>query len=149
MEQQLIDYAEEIIDLFRSIHKEFRANIIKKTCCHGFTAPQILLMHELYHNPGVSLNELSKKLSLSKSTVSGIVDRLEKQGYVIREIPEENRRMVKISLTNKALEKSYIKNIKTKHLAEMLEKIGLEETEKILSAFRKLENLSRLEEKKE
>lgn len=38
-------------------------------------------------------------MNLTKSTVSGIVDRLEKQGVVIREIPKDNRRIVKLSIS--------------------------------------------------
>lgn len=143
MNQQLINYAEEIINLFRDMTKEFRSQIIKETCSHGLTVPQIMLMHELYRHPDITLNELSKRLSLSKSTVSGIVDRLEKSGHVVREIPENNRRIVKISLSPKASNESYFRNIKTNHLASILEKLGLEETEKIVTAFRKLECVSR------
>jgi Transcriptional regulators len=143
MNQQLINYAEEIIDLFRDMTKEFRAQIIKETCAHGLTAPQIMLMHVLYHHPGITLSDLSKRLSLSKSTVSGIVDRLEKSGHVVREIPENNRRIVKISLSPKTSNESYFRNIKTNHLAPVLEKLGLEETEKIVAAFRKLEDAAR------
>lgn len=149
MNQQLINYAEEIIDIFRVLHKEFRAQIIKETCAQDLTVPQIMLMHELYHYPGITLNELSKRLSLSKSTVSGIVDRLEKNGYVIREIPENNRRTVKISLSPKASNEAYFRNIKTNLLSPILEKLGLEETEKIVEAFRKLEAVTREFERKE
>lgn len=140
--QQLINYAEEFVDIFRLLHKSFKSHIVKEVCSYGFTAPQVLLMHELYHNPGITLNQLSKKISLSKSTVSGIIDRLEKGGYIIKETPEENRRIVKISLSEKALKhQEWINNIKTQHLAELFNKLGLEETEKIINAFRKLNDI--------
>ncbi|WML37253.1 MarR family winged helix-turn-helix transcriptional regulator [Clostridium sp. OS1-26] len=142
MNQQLTNYAEEFVNIFRSLHKSFRSHIIKEACNYGFTVPQVLLMHELYHNPGITLNELSKKLSLSKSTVSGIIDRLEKSEYIVKETPEENRRIVKISLSEKALKhQEWINNIKTQHLSELFNKLGLEETEKIINAFRKLNDV--------
>lgn len=143
MNQQLTNYAEEIIDIFRVLNKGFKDKIIKEVCSHGLTVPQIMLMHELYHHPGITLNELSKRLSLSKSTVSGIVDRLEKNGHVVREIPENNRRTVKLSLSDKALGESCVRNIKTNHLVPILEKLGLDETERIVDAFRTLEVVAR------
>lgn len=142
MKQQLINDAEEIIDIFRYLFKEFRAQILKETCSCGFTVPQMMLIHELFHKPGITLNELSKKLSLSKSTVSGIVERLEKQGYVTKEIPEENKRIVRISLSENKVNETNFKDIKTKYLVKLLKDLNEEELEKILWAFRKLYELS-------
>lgn len=142
MHQQFIDYAEEIVDIFRALHKEFRTQIIKESCRYGLTVPQMLLIHELQEHPGVTLNDLSKKLSLSKSTVSGIVDRLEKGEYVTREIPKDNRRIVKISLLPKGIGISAIvKDVKSKQLSKLLEKVGISETEEIIHAFRKFHKL--------
>jgi DNA-binding MarR family transcriptional regulator len=142
MHQQFIDYAEEIVDIFRALHKEFRTQIIKESCRYGLTVPQMLLIHELQEHPGVTLNDLSKKLSLSKSTVSGIVDRLEKGEYVTREIPKDNRRIVKISLLPKGIEISAIvKDVKSKQLSKLLEKVDISETEEIIHAFRKFHKL--------
>lgn len=148
MNQQLTNYAEEFVNIFRSLHKSFRSHIIKEACNYGFTVPQVLLMHELYHNPGITLNELSKKLSLSKSTVSGIIDRLEKNEYIVKETPEENRRIVKISLSEKALKhQEWINNIKTQYLSEIFSKLGLSETEKIINALRNLDAAVKINDK--
>ena len=49
-------------------------------------------MHVLVHSEGISLRALSKELGLAHSTVSGIVDRLEKRGMVVRQTDEADRR---------------------------------------------------------
>lgn len=140
MNQQLVNYAEEIIDIFRTLHKSFKTHNTCEVLNSGFTVPQILLMSELSEAPGITLNELSKRLKLSKSTVSGIIDRLEKGGYVIREIPEENRRIVKVYLSEEALKhQKWIKSIKTQHIIQVLNFMGLEDAEKTIEAFRKLD----------
>ncbi|MDW8800986.1 MarR family transcriptional regulator [Clostridium sp. A1-XYC3] len=136
--QQLINYAEEIIDIFRLLSKILKGHITKEADDLGFTVPQIMLMNILSEHPGISLNELSKRLSLSKSTVSGIVDRLEKNGNLIREIPEENRRTVKIFLSENCPDFKRVRDIKTQHLSKILEELGIEETEKFLISFNKL-----------
>lgn len=48
------------------------------------TAPQTAVMREVVRNEGINLRDLSRAVSLAHSTVSGIVDRLEKQGLIER-----------------------------------------------------------------
>jgi MarR family transcriptional regulator, organic hydroperoxide resistance regulator len=139
MNEQLMSFAEEIINAVRVLQKEVKSNAMKKTCSSGFTVPQMMLIHVLQNNPGITLNELSKKLSLSKSTVSGIVDRLEKGGHVIREIPEDNRRVVKISLAESNAEQTKIKDVITEYVAQVLEKMTVQDAESIVMALRKLQ----------
>ena len=48
------------------------------------TVPQKAVMHIVVANEGISLKDLSRQVSLAHSTVSGIVDRLEKRGMIER-----------------------------------------------------------------
>ncbi len=147
MEKNLLKEAEEIIDLLRGIHKEFRDCSIEYVNHCGFTLQQVMLIHEVDKHPKIHLNELSDKLKLSKSTVCGIVDRLESQEIVIRKRPQNNKRVVEISLTEKALKgKSVIQNARAKYLGEILEKASKEEVKEILESLRKLSKLVKKEE---
>jgi len=49
------------------------------------TGPQRSVMQALYHAGGLSLKELSRRVGLAHSTVSGIVDRLERRGMAERQ----------------------------------------------------------------
>jgi len=91
--------SDKIINLFRTIHKTFTCKFQEFAKQYGFTSPQLAVIFRLYKMPGITLNELSNHLMLTKSTVSGIVNRLVSQGVVIREIPENNRRIVKLSIS--------------------------------------------------
>ena len=95
--------ANRIIDLLHAAHRKLHTRIMR-TAKTSYTVPQMLLLHELFHHPGISLNELSQRLSLSNSTVSGIVNRLVGQKVVIRVIPEENRRKVSLFLADEVRE---------------------------------------------
>lgn len=99
------DQIEQIVDLFKSLMKGFREAASMKFKEHGFTITQVSLMYILHRNPDLMLNELSDKMGLSKSTVSSMVERLEKQGVVIREIPKDNRRIVRLSLSPEFIER--------------------------------------------
>jgi MarR family transcriptional regulator, organic hydroperoxide resistance regulator len=105
MQQCTNEQVEKIVDLLKIFMKGFRDAASANFRAHGFTIAQISLMHVLHHHPNLMLNELSEKMGLSKSTVSSIVERLEKQGIVIREIPEDNRRIVRLSLSKKFMER--------------------------------------------
>lgn len=68
----------------------------------GLTTPQIMLMATLSKHGSMKISELSEKLKLSNSTISGIVDRLENQGYVERVRNKEDRRVVHVSISEKS-----------------------------------------------
>lgn len=110
----------------------------------GMTAPQGMVMGILSKEKTMKITELSIKLGLSNSTVSGIVDRLEKQGIVERKRSEEDRRVVNVSISpnftgihhnfHKRLEEN-IGNVLNKGTQEELNKIsvGLAALKKLLA----------------
>lgn len=63
---------------------------------------RILFVISIYKE--LSINELCKELSLRKSTLTSMLDRLELQGYIHKKICEEDRRITLISNTEKANE---------------------------------------------
>lgn len=89
----------EFNDQFLQLHKNFRDATYIDSQKLGFTVPQLTAIYELYNTPSLTLNELSEKMGLSKSSASAVVARMEKQGIVVREIPQDNRRTVRLSLS--------------------------------------------------
>ena len=59
----------------------------------NLTGPQRLVMSVLVRTQGLSLKQLSEAVSLAHSTVSGIVDRLAKQGLIERKTHPTDRRI--------------------------------------------------------
>ena len=49
----------------------------------------------------LSLSELSERIRAQNSTVTGIIDRMEREGLVVRARSNEDRRVVNIKLTDK------------------------------------------------
>lgn len=68
------------------------------------------IMFVLWRNDGISINELAQKTQLKKSTLTSMLGRLEKMGYVRRRRSEKDRRKILIKRTkkDKALEKTYV-----------------------------------------
>ena len=65
------------------------------------TQTQIFTIMAIVEKSPIRLSQLSRKLHISAPTVTGIIDRLERSGYVKR-IPDSNdRRAVNVDLTAK------------------------------------------------
>lgn len=64
----------------RALRKPLEAEFAKGE----LTMPQKAVMQAAVFSQGISLKDLSRQVSLAHSTVSGIVDRLEKRGMIER-----------------------------------------------------------------
>lgn len=146
MEQVLIQQAEQLKDLIRALNRKFRQYMMAQTVGCGFTVPQLHLMQELFQNPGISLGELSARLGLAKSTVSGIVDRLEKQGKVVRKRNEADRRVVHLDLSPEIKEFSEnIAYMRTNYLVELLSSMQQQEIIGLIDGLEKINHLMTME----
>ena len=67
----------------------------------GITGPQLWALKTLSTNGSLPLGQLSKMMYLHPSTITGVVDRLEKKGYVARDRVLKDRRIVMVKLTPK------------------------------------------------
>ena len=68
------------------------------------------IMFALWQKDNISINELAKKTQLKKSTLTSMLDRLEKMGYIRRQRSKTDRRKILIKRTKKDLtmEKKYV-----------------------------------------
>jgi DNA-binding MarR family transcriptional regulator len=65
------------------------------------TGPQLTVLKMLEGMGDISLSELSERIRAQNSTVTGIIDRMEREGLVLRARSSEDRRVVHIKLTDK------------------------------------------------
>jgi len=68
----------------------------------GATLPQFDLLAQLYREKqGLRLGELSKRTMVTNGNVTGLVERLEADGLIVRETPEGDRRVTVAKLTRR------------------------------------------------
>jgi DNA-binding MarR family transcriptional regulator len=129
----------EIGELFSAIEKRLRHAMRRCFVDKGITMPQGMLIGILHKQGEVKVTELSEKMGLSNSTVSGIIDRLEKQDIVERVRSQEDRRIVYVKLTKKYSEahKGFDK-IASEQFAIMIDGGSKEELDKIIEGLRTL-----------
>ncbi|SIQ44352.1 DNA-binding transcriptional regulator, MarR family [Rhizobium sp. RU35A] len=70
----------------------------------GATLPQFDLMAQLYRErQGLRLGELSRRTMVTNGNITGLVERLEADGLVVRETPSDDRRVTVARLTEAGL----------------------------------------------
>jgi DNA-binding MarR family transcriptional regulator len=67
----------------------------------GLTGPQLTVIKLLDSFGDLSLSDLSERIRAQNSTVTGIIDRMEREGLVRRERSASDRRVVYIRLSDK------------------------------------------------
>ena len=91
------------------------------------TLPQFDVLSELEHAGGpLTMSQLSRELMVSNGNVTGVIDRLEKSGFVKRVRAEHDRRIQFIELTakgSKAFDKMAVQH--ERWLAELLSGLTL------------------------
>jgi DNA-binding MarR family transcriptional regulator len=96
-DEALLRLAQEVDQHLGIIRQRLREPLETEFARGGLTGPQRMVMQVLVQSEGLSLKELSARLSLAHSTVSGIVDRLQARGMVIRRRDEADGRATVIA----------------------------------------------------
>jgi MarR family transcriptional regulator, organic hydroperoxide resistance regulator len=73
-------------------------------CCHGLTLSQCHTLDLLSKQGGLSMNELSRQMGLAKSTMTRIVDKMVREGWIDRSRDSGDCRLVTVRLTRKGVE---------------------------------------------
>ena len=69
----------------------------------GITPGQLIVLYTLYKKDGVSITDLSKRIFLDNSTLTGLIDRLERINLLSRVNTPGDRRAFSIFLTQEAV----------------------------------------------
>lgn len=111
------------------VSRQFRVHFGKL----NLTFPQALVLNVLLEEAPLPISLLAERTGSANSTVSGIVDRLEKLDLVRRERSEEDRRVIYVNLTKKcrSMRESASADVKG-YFAVLMDKLSEEEKNGIL-----------------
>jgi len=82
----------------RKVQRYYELNLVPLE----ITPVQFYVLSSLWETNGVKFKELAQKLSMDGATLTGILDRLERMGFVKRKDDPEDRRSVLVYLAQKA-----------------------------------------------
>ena len=78
------DLCDEVLISLRRIVRAIELQSRQLVRSHGLTGPQILILKTLMQSSETTVGQLAEQVSLSKPTVTDILNRLEKYGMVQR-----------------------------------------------------------------
>jgi DNA-binding MarR family transcriptional regulator len=99
-----------IITKIKHLAGRIFAKLLKKYNVREINPAQGRIIFTLWQKDGIPIHEIAEKTQLEKSTLTSMLDRLEKDGFIERVHSKEDRRKIIIKRTDKdkALEKNYL-----------------------------------------
>lgn len=135
-------HRDEIIRIQYLIFKVF--SVFKKKADrtfrkHGLTGAQVGVLTCLHEQEGKKMNKISEELWCDVSNITGVVDRLEKQGLIDRSNLPEDRRVSLINITPKGKEKlAETLPEHEKYLIDQIGKLTPEERRTLIKLLKKI-----------
>ena len=69
----------------------------------NLTATQFTVLSRLWEEDGISFTELGERLDFDNPTLTGIIDRMERDGLVERQRDGQDRRVIRVHVTAKGI----------------------------------------------
>ena len=95
------DICENVVSIERHLRKvDYIIRLKGRKILNDFniTVPQFTALQILISNGELTIGELSQKMALACSTITDLIDRMEKSELVIREKDEKDKRVVRIEV---------------------------------------------------
>ena len=90
-----------LISQIHQISQRIWNSILKNYNLQDLSGARGRIIFALWHTDNIPIKELVKKTSLDKATLTGIIDRLERDGFIIRSHNPQDKREIIISRTGK------------------------------------------------
>lgn len=99
----------------RAVMKKIDKHLSSQLEAYGVSIPQMFVLTCLYDENGITLKEIGNRTLIDSSSMTVLVDKLEKDNLVERHLDAEDRRAIRVLITEKG-----------QAIAEELVKIGTE-----------------------
>ena len=130
---------QELKETWKELTNEIANYRGKKIREAGLSFHNLIIMNHLFINPNANQSDLADLMSVSKPTVSSIVDTLVRKGLVVRNVPDSDRRKTALNLTAAGVD--LVKSIRDEAVSsfsKILEKLSDVEVENLNSIMRKI-----------
>lgn len=99
MDIPLSEFADRMTEIMPVLMKEFTKRLLKELSKCKVTIPQLFILEFLNREAELRMTDLAHFMNVTTAAMTGIVDRLVRDGYVGRNYDPEDRRIIKIKLT--------------------------------------------------
>ncbi len=91
-----------LISQIKQVQGRIFEKLLAKSGVDAFNGAQGRILYVLWQKDALPIVALSRQTGLAKTTLTGMLDRLENQGLIIRSTEPSDRRQIIIRLTEKA-----------------------------------------------
>lgn len=127
----LEQFADRINEILPLLAKEFAKSQFIDWYKEKVTLPQFLIMSFLHQSGSCKMKDLASAMKVSTAAMTGIVNRLVRQGLVARRLDEKDRRIIRIEVNAKG--------------AALVGKINQQRRKMVIDIFGKLSDNDRQE----
>ncbi len=133
--------AEELADILMVLQRCFLMNLCKELNRGQVSFAQFFLLGYLDHKGKFSMSQIAETMGHTTAAATGLVDRLERLGYVARSHDKDDRRKVMVKITSRGA--ALVEKIRRElvgNLSEVMERLDEDECEYWLRIYRKIYN---------
>ncbi|MEC0231763.1 MarR family winged helix-turn-helix transcriptional regulator [Paenibacillus alba] len=132
----------DAISLISKIREKVNRFIVAEMVKHGIDdigTSHGDIIYALFEKPRLTMADISKRINKDKSTVTALVDKLVRLGYVTKERDREDTRVVYVALTSKGSElETIFESISKEMLDVFYLNISDKEKEDLLNVLKKI-----------
>ncbi|MBU1905085.1 MAG: MarR family transcriptional regulator [Proteobacteria bacterium] len=92
------------IFLMAKVYQKAHSNFKKQLQRYDLTPMRHLVLEALWDEEGLTAGEIARRLVLDNATLSGVIDRMAKTGWIVKQADPGDKRAMQIFLTAKAKE---------------------------------------------
>ena len=139
---ELQEEAEELADIVMQMQRRFLLKLSEELGRGSVSFPQYFLLGYLDKQEVITMSGIASKMGHTTAAATGLVDRLEKLGYIQRSHAVDDRRKVMVRITKKGsgLVAGIRKDIVEKIMTLLREHLTEEEGRTWLQIYRKIDN---------
>ena len=121
-------YEDCIVFLLAKAYQKAHGDLKRQLYPYGLTPIQHLVLAALWEEDGLTASDISKRLVFDGATLSGVLDRLSAGGWILKQSDESDKRMLRISLTQKSIDlKPELSAVRDKTNEDLMAPFSLEE----------------------
>ena len=136
---QVKDHA-KLADFILFSQREFLLNLSKELNRDNISFAQFFLLSFLSTSKEITMTDIARKMGHSTAASTGLVDRLEKLGYMERTHAIDDRRKVMVRVTQKGLELvGRLRDELQSRIAEAMHETSAPDAASFMSSYRKLD----------
>ncbi|MEQ1751348.1 MAG: MarR family transcriptional regulator, partial [Prosthecobacter sp.] len=120
--------------------REFLLNLSRELNRDNISFAQFFLLSYLASSKDLTMTDIARKMSHSTAAATGLVDRLEKLGYMERTHAIDDRRKVMVRVTSKGLDLvSRLRDELQSQIADAMSETSSNDAEAFMSSYRNLD----------